>query len=566
LRGSRRRASAREEAAVSHETRVRQERRYMSGPATLADYLTVLRRRKWIIVTVAVISTVVAYEVAKAQVPYYRADATVLVNRSSGVVSGITSQDPATYDPPRFLATLASIARARELGARVVAAAGVPDVTPDGFLGSSSITPDNEADLLNLSVSSPKANDAVLLVNAYAREFTRYKTELDTARIDDALRVLQARAKRLRARGATDLSSAYQSTLTSQGQLETARSLVANGTRVLQPAQGAAEVGSHPRRSLVLGTLLGIVLGLGLALLAEALDRRVRTGEEIGEALGLPLLGRLAPPPRSLRKRKELVMLAEPTGARAEAFRKIRTSIELANREQGARTIMFTSAEQREGKSTTAANVAIALARAGRRVALVDLDVRRPFLHSFFRLDDNHGITDVVLHGEDVVDAIQQVALSAAPLPADVRNNGRPDASSTSSNGRSDLHGVLHVLPCGTIPPVDAEFLESDRVTAVLASLGGAYDIVIVDSPPLLAVGGAMSLSTKVDAIVLVTQLGIRRPILQELARQLHDSRAASLGYILTGVPLGEGYGYGAGYGHYSHDVQPKSTRGRQPA
>jgi Mrp family chromosome partitioning ATPase/capsular polysaccharide biosynthesis protein len=537
----------------------------MSGPATLADYLTVLQRRKWIIFAVAAISAVVAYKVAKEQAPSYRADATVLVNRSSGVVSGVTSQDPATYDAPRFLATLSSIARAPELATRVVAAAGLPGVTPDGFLGSSSVAPDKVADLLKLSVSSANANEVVPLVNAYAREFTRYKTELDTERIDAGLRVLRARAKRLREQGVSEVSGAYDSILQSEGQLEAARQLVANGTSVLEPAEGAAQISGHPRRSLIIGALLGVVMGFGLALLIEALDRRVRTGEEIGAALGLGLLGRLARPPRRLRRHKQLVMLAEPTSARAEAFRKVRTSVELANREPGARVIMFTSAEQREGKSTTAANVAIAFARAGRRVALVDLDVRLPSLHSFFGLKGNHGITDVVLGHENVLDAIEQIALPAAHLPAARTSNGRPSVSSNSTNGRSDVHGVLHVLPCGTIPPADAEFLESDRVTAVLEELGEAFDIVIVDSPPLLAVGGAMSLSTKVDAIVLVTRLGIRRPILQELGRQLQNCPAASLGYVVTDVPLSEGYGSGYGYGSYSYDLEPKSTRGRQP-
>jgi tyrosine-protein kinase len=534
-------------------------------PTTLADYVAILRRRAWIVILVPLVAAFVAFKFSASQPPLYAAQAKVLVNRSSGVVSGVTAgQDPTAYDPVRFLMTQAKIARSPALARRVVAAAGIPGITAAALLGSSSVSPETDADLLDISVSAPNPNQAVLLANAYAHGFARYKTELDTARITEALGVLKARAKTLEKRGETT-SIAYQTLLQYQGQLETSESLLANNTSVLQPAAGAGQIQPRPWRNFIVGGLLGAMLGLGLAFLAEALDRRVRNGEEIGAALDLPLLGRLARPPRRLRKRMELVMLAEPASAGAEAFRKLRTSIELANRKPRARTIMFTSAEQRDGKSTAAANVAIAFARAGRRVALVDLDVRRPSLHSFFHLVSNRGITDVVFHRENVAGVIEQVALPAAYFPAGA-SNGQPAKSSNSSNGRSDLHGVLHVLPCGTIPSAEAEFLESDRVSAVLAELGEAFDIVIVDSPPLLAVGGAMSLSTKVDAIVLVTKFGIRRPILQELGRQLDNANATTLGYILTGVTRSQGYGYGAGYGSYSYGFETKSQRGRQPA
>src|SRR5205814_1509032 len=129
----------------------------------------------------------------------------------------------------------------------------------------------------------------------------------------------------------------------------------------------------------------------------EALDTRVRSAEEVVERLELPLLARLPEPPRKLRADNRLAMLAEPTGVQAEAFRMLRTNLEFSALGKEIRTIMVTSSVEQEGKSTTVANLAIALARAGQRVVLVDLDLRRPFIDRFFDLDDHAGLTQVAI-------------------------------------------------------------------------------------------------------------------------------------------------------------------------
>jgi succinoglycan biosynthesis transport protein ExoP len=532
----------------------------------MADYLAILWRRKWIILALPILAAVTAFTLSKREAPVYQANAEVLVNRSAGTVTAVTGVlDPAASDSTRFLATTAKVARSPELAARAVAAAGVPGVTAGALLGMSDATAQKDADLLDLSVTYANPADAVLLVNAYATEFTHYKTELDTARVNDALKALKAKTAYLQAHGANPLT--YQKLIEDQGELETVGRLLSDNTSVLQPAAGASQISPRPRRDLIVGGLLGLFVALGLAFLVEALDRRVRTGEEIMKALGLPLLGRLARPPRRLRMRNDLVMLREPVSVDGEAFRKLRASIELMNRERGARTIMFTSAEQREGKSTTIANLAISFARAGRRVALVDLDVRRPFLHTLFHVRADRGFADVFEKRKDLIEAMQQIPVPVAGLAAVQPGNGRPTGPTAASNGRSTSGSVLHLLPCGTIPSPDAEFLAADRVSAALEELGEAFDIVLIDAPPLLAVGDAMSLSAKVDALVVVTHSGIQRSILDELARELQNCDAPRLGFVLTGVPHREGYGYGYGhsYGYGAPSpLQARAGRGRQ--
>src|SRR6266568_546197 len=249
-------------------------------PTTVGDYIEILRRRKWIIVGLPVIAGVAAFVFSSTQPSVYQATAQVLVKRSS-IVTAITGvQDPTAADPNRYLATQSSVARAPELAARVVAAAGVPGMSAQKLLSELTVTPSSTADLLAVSVSDRNPANAVTLTNTYARELTLYKTDLDTATINEALASLQPRIQSLRIHGATQ-STAYATLIQYQGELETIGKLLANNTKVLQPAGAAAKISPRPKRNGILGALLGAVLGIGFAFLAEALDRRMRSEQEI---------------------------------------------------------------------------------------------------------------------------------------------------------------------------------------------------------------------------------------------------------------------------------------------
>jgi Mrp family chromosome partitioning ATPase len=238
-------------------------------------------------------------------------------------------------------------------------------------------------------------------------------------------------------------------------------------------------------------------------------------------------------------------MLAEPSGSQAESYRILRTNLEFANLDRGARLLMITSALEREGKSTTALNLAVALARAGRRVVAVDLDLRRSVLASLLGIDGEPGVTDVALGRVGLTEALGQVVLTGA----DPR---RQAMDAASSNGKGNqLDGVLEVLTAG-IPPHDAgEFVTSRALADILAELRERADFVLVDVPPLLSVGDAIAVSGLVDGIIAVVRLKtIRRPALAEFARVLETCPAAKLGFVVTGTP--EDAGYGGGYYAYS--------------
>jgi receptor protein-tyrosine kinase len=293
------------------------------------------------------------------------------------------------------------------------------------------------------------------------------------------------------------------------------------------------------------------VLGAGLAFLVDTLDTRVRSASEIGGRLNLPLLARIPSPPRKLAREDRLVMLANPTGSQAEAFRMLRTNLDFAQLDSEARTLLVTSAVEKEGKSTTAANLAVALVRAGRRVALVDLDLRRPYLERFFQLPTTPGITDVALGRTQLAEALQRIDLGTGLGSARSLANGQ-------ENGRGE-QGVLDVLTSGPIPPDPGEFVGTRRLEQILAELRRDYELVLLDSPPLLRVGDAMTLSTRADGVVVVTRLNlVRRPMLGELKRLLAAAQAPVLGFVVTGADAGKrddayGYGYSSGYG-YGHE------------
>jgi non-specific protein-tyrosine kinase len=264
--------------------------------------------------------------------------------------------------------------------------------------------------------------------------------------------------------------------------------------------------------------------------------------------------------PRKLRKSERLAMVAEPQSRVSESFRMLRTNLEFASLDRNVRTILVTSAVEQEGKSTTVANLAVALARAGQRVVLVDLDLRRPFIHRFFDLDGAWGVTQVVLGHVTLDEALTPIALDGrAPLPqqwSEVTTNGQ-------RNGRAD--GSLVVLPAGPIPPDPGEFVGKRALDGVLAQLRAAADVILVDSPPLLRVGDAMALSAKLDGVLLVSRIDTaRRPMLEEVRRVLATAPIERLGVVVTGADARDGYGYGYGYGGVVYGERTEASRREQ--
>jgi capsular exopolysaccharide synthesis family protein len=212
----------------------------------------------------------------------------------------------------------------------------------------------------------------------------------------------------------------------------------------------------------------------------------------------------------------------------------LRTNLEFANLDLGARTIMVTSAVQGEGKSTTVANLAVALARGGRHVVLVDLDLRRPKQHEFFDLRGKPGLTQVALGQATLDEAITSIAFAGDRATFE-RRNGR-------------VPGTLEVLGTGPLPPDPGEFVGTRALAGILERLASRAHLVLIDAPSLVSLGDALALSGKVDGVFVVCRLKlVRRQLVEELKRLLSSCRAHKLGFAVTGADLEADY-YGYGY------------------
>jgi Mrp family chromosome partitioning ATPase len=529
---------------------------FKNRPTTVADYFAIIRRRKWAVIVPPIVAGVAAFFVSASQSPLYHASAQMLVNRTS-VVSAVTQiTDPSVLDAQRFLATEATIGRSPELARRV--AEQIPGMTAGKVLKETSITPSSDRDLLTVGADDGRYGTAIRLANVYANQFAEYTKETRVGYIDQAVADLQTKLASLRANGQAG-SVLYANLSQTASELQTVGRLLAGNTTLLRGAGDAAKVRPRPARDTVIAVAFGLMIGLALAFLAEALDRRVRNEHELDEVLQLPLLSRIPKPSRQLQKTNDLIMLEAPASAHAETYRKLRTSLQFVNPEESARTIMVTSAVSQEGKSTTIANLAVALARANRRVVLVDLDLRAPILSRLFDVPGRPGITDVAVNRATLTQAIRPIPLAPVVSP---RTNGRHPA--TAQNGATEVDGLLHLLPAGTIPPSADEMLQNPRLLGLLDELATQFDVVLIDAPPLLAFGDAMTLSTKVDAIFAITRLGkLERSILHEFARQLQTLTAKVFGYVITGVEHTDSYRYM--YDAYAYEARTRDRETKQP-
>jgi non-specific protein-tyrosine kinase len=237
-------------------------------------------------------------------------------------------------------------------------------------------------------------------------------------------------------------------------------------------------------------------------------------------------------------------MLEEPTSAQAEAFRMLRANLESITLERGVRTIMITSALEREGKSTTVANLAVAFARAGKRVVLVDLDLRRPVLARFFDLD-GPGLTQVALGHAELEQALTRIAVTDSRRPR--RRLALRRGRNQDGHVTRELLGLLEVLPSGPIPPDPGEFVSSPALAKILSGLRERADVVLVDAPGALHVGDAVALSSRADGIVVVARPKVlRRQTLLELNRLLALLRPPAMGFVAAGEDDGDGYAVGS--------------------
>ncbi|RBY86138.1 polysaccharide biosynthesis tyrosine autokinase [Blastococcus sp. TF02A-26] len=269
--------------------------------------------------------------------------------------------------------------------------------------------------------------------------------------------------------------------------------------------------------NVLAGLVGGVALGLLYAWLCERLDNRVRSAEDLERITDLPLLATLDTPPGA-DGRRDLVVVSAPRSAAAEAIRSLRTAVQFTARPGQSLTLLVTSANSAEGKSTVAANLAVSLSETGLRVALVDADLRRPSVAQVFDLEGAAGLTTVLIGQAELDDVLQEWGASG-----------------------------LHVLATGPLPPNPSELLSSPGMAEVLERLGRTHDVVLVDGAPLLPVTDSSIVARLVSGTIVVGDASrTRRPALVRALGILDRVEARVVGVVLTHVRqrAAEVYGY----------------------
>ncbi|WP_102194381.1 polysaccharide biosynthesis tyrosine autokinase [Microbacterium aurantiacum] len=293
-----------------------------------------------------------------------------------------------------------------------------------------------------------------------------------------------------------------------------------------------APTSPNVRMLILLGGVLGLAAGMGIAMLRTVLDTRIHTLHDIEHITDKPMLGGIAYDPDATKR--PLIVHADPRSPRAESFRTLRTNLQFLNVESGPRVFVVSSSGPGEGKSTTTANLAIALAETGARVALIDGDLRLPRVAEYLGIEGGVGLTDVLIGRIDVSDALQKW-------------------------GTNDLY----VLASGRIPPNPSELLGSAAMDQVLKPLGEYFDYVLIDAPPLLLVTDAAVIGKKARGVILAAASGKTKK--QELAgaiRTLETAGVSMLGVVVTMLPTKgpDSYAYGAYTYGSTHTLEQAPT------
>jgi polysaccharide biosynthesis transport protein len=489
------------------------------------DFLRVAYRHKLLIVLLTLLAGIGSYLLSARQPARYEATSLVLLS-SANVPSIVTNTpNPNTgIQPERVAATQAKLARVPVVARRALGLARLRDRTPEQLLGASQVSSDPVSDLLSFSVQDGEPRIAERLATAYGRAYVGYRRMVDAAPFISASRQLERRLEQLKDAG-QGRSNLYESLAGQRQQLQSIVALQTSNAKLVRPADEAAKVQPKPARAVTIGLPAGLLLGLAVALLAHVLDTRVRTLGGAAGVLGFPTLGWLPSAPR--RYRHQLVMLADPTSAYGEAFTSLRTEVDLARRVHGGEVLMMTTVARRTPgvKSSAVANLAVAFARAGLNVVLVDLDLRQPSLARLFGLTPRNGVTEVVLGRVDVHEALQPVLIHE-PVNGDRRRKAL---------SRVEFGGTLRVLPVASRPANPTDVLATRGVGAILEQLRSLSDLVLVDAPPVLEGSDASALSTHVDAMLVIVDVGRdRRGQLAEARRRLAATSATVLGLIGT--------------------------------
>jgi polysaccharide biosynthesis transport protein len=434
----------------------------------LRHYLRIVRGHWLLVLSIVVLCTVAAALLAWSRTPIYEARTQLFV-----ATGGVPADLSETYQGGLFaqqrVRSYAQIVDSPAVARRVIGRLGL-DTTPEELGRKISAEAPVDTVLLNVTVRDPSADRAQAIANAVGEEFRGFADDLESPG------------------GATNSPV---------------------GVTVTRPAE-LPESPSSPQYSVYLafGILFGLVLGIGAAVLRDALDDRISGVGDVAAATDSPVIGVIADDPQA--GRRPLVVAKDPISLQAEAYRRLRTNLR-PSVDQGLRSYVVSSAVESEGKTLVAANLGIAFAEAGYRVTLVDADLRRPKLAEVFGLPPSPGLTNVMVDGAPLETAL--TTWQEAP--------------------------TLEILTSGSPVPNPGELLGSEQFAAVLRRLTDRGDVVFLDAPALLHVADASLLAATASGVILVAQArSTRRDELETATQLLRGAGEQVFGVVLNRSPV----------------------------
>lgn len=455
----------------------------MSEPAELSpfDYFRPMWRFKWLVAIVVIAAAGATYWYYERQPKTYETSTEVYVG-ASDLTSVLGGQQAPQSD--RTLANQARLVTTPQVTARVAKDLD-PRLRAQALSGSLQVSPNTDSDFLTLVARASSPQAAAALANGYANGYLEVRATNERRSARKAIREIQDQLAELT--GNTRRRKALSAQL---ARLQSATALPPQVGEQLRPAVAPQDpVAPNPQRNAIFAAALALLLGVFAAYLFDRSDLRLRRLGDIEQSLGLELLASMPPVRRAGPPKGEATGISPDL---REPFRTLRVSLDIARRAEDIRTLLITSALPAEGKSTVVRNLALAYMEAGRSVAILEADMRRPVLADLFDIDPPSGLSDLLQEG------------------------GNAGAASVTVVGERTDRARLTVLVAGTPPENPSALLTSDgaastgsKFAAVRDELLLEHDIVLVDSPPVLAVSDALAIASQVDGVLVVVRASV---------------------------------------------------------
>jgi len=542
----------------------------------LRDYINVIVARKWVIIGITALVVVAALVFSLLQDPVYESRVMILadINRA-GESASDSLFSLAFNDPQTFIQTQAEIigtktlaravfdrleynyeelAYAEEEGEEVFIPESIP--SPEQLMGSVKVERNQNTNVFEIAVTNGDPLLARDIAQAYADEYILDRqlsaikqisdarkevwnriTELETQISDIAQEIKQYANENippeLEAEAAQAVSlwaTLYEKYMS----LRIAEALEQRGLEVIEVAEAGVKISPRTTRNAILALFLGLILGVGMAFLVDYLDDTLKTREDFERSYGVSIIGEIARTTPVGEEEREVIYFTRPDSPAAEGFRNLRTNIQFLNLDGSTRLIMITSSSPEEGKTSVAINLGAAMSEMGRKVLVVEADLRRPVLDKLVVEKEQKGVTDVLMGTATLDEAITETG---------------------SEN--------LYVLMSGVKPPNPAELVSSQAMQNLLQQLRDTFDYVIVDAPPVLAVSDAIAMAPMMDGVLVVASHNIAtRDGAKHTVELLGKVETRILGVVINNVEMTGRYGYGY-YSPYRYNYGEGEREGK---